>query len=80
MPYIMGSSKLVIYFHGNAEDIGLSMELLIFVRDMLKVSVINFIKSSRFMFWRWSTLATEFTRATPRQIRLLLMLKTSMIT
>ena len=37
MPYLMGSSKLLIYFHGNAEDIGLSMELLIFVRDMLKV-------------------------------------------
>ena len=38
MPYLLGSSKIVIYFHGNAEDIGLSMELLIFVRDMLKVS------------------------------------------
>lgn len=41
MPYLMGSSKLLIYFHGNAEDIGLSMELLIFVRDMLKVSFIS---------------------------------------
>lgn len=39
MPYLMGSSKLLIYFHGNAEDIGLSMELLIFMRDMLRVSV-----------------------------------------
>jgi hypothetical protein len=39
MPYLMGSSKLLIYFHGNAEDIGLSMELLIFMRDMLKVSL-----------------------------------------
>lgn len=41
MPYLMGSSKIVIYFHGNAEDIGLSMELLIFVRDMLKVSFLS---------------------------------------
>jgi hypothetical protein len=40
MPYLMGSSKILIYFHGNAEDVGLSMELLIFVRDMLKVSTV----------------------------------------
>jgi len=40
MPYLMGSSKILIYFHGNAEDVGLSMELLIFVRDMLKVHVL----------------------------------------
>ena len=29
----------MIYFHGNAEDVGLAMELLAFVKDMLKVSV-----------------------------------------
>ena len=28
MPYLMGSSKLLIYFHGNAEDIGLAFDLL----------------------------------------------------
>lgn len=38
LPYLGGSSKLLIYFHGNAEDIGLAMELLAFVKDMLKVS------------------------------------------
>jgi len=32
-----GSSKLMIYFHGNAEDIGLATELLNFMREMLKV-------------------------------------------
>ena len=38
LPYLGGSSKLLIYFHGNAEDIGLAMELLAFIKDMLKVS------------------------------------------
>ena len=38
LPYLGGSSKLLIYFHGNAEDVGLAMELLAFVKDMLKVS------------------------------------------
>ena len=40
MPYLGGSSKLMIYFHGNAEDIGLAMELLSFVKDMMKVHVL----------------------------------------
>ena len=39
LPYLGGSSKLLIYFHGNAEDVGLAMELLAFVKDMLKVSL-----------------------------------------
>jgi len=40
MPFMGGSSKLLIYFHGNAEDIGLAMELLVFLKDMLKVHVL----------------------------------------
>jgi hypothetical protein len=28
MPYDDGARKLVIYFHGNAEDIGLAFDLL----------------------------------------------------
>jgi len=39
LPYLNGSSKLLVYFHGNAEDIGLAMELLNFIKDMLKVSL-----------------------------------------
>jgi hypothetical protein len=38
LPHMTGSSKLMIYFHGNAEDIGLATELLNFMREMLKVS------------------------------------------
>ena len=38
MPYNQGSSKLMIYFHGNAEDIGLATELLDYVRALLKVN------------------------------------------
>jgi hypothetical protein len=37
LPHMSGSSKLMIYFHGNAEDIGLATELLNFMREMLKV-------------------------------------------
>jgi hypothetical protein len=38
LPYVSGSSKLLIYFHGNAEDVGLATELLNFIKEMLKVS------------------------------------------
>lgn len=40
MPYTLGSSKLLIYFHANAEDIVLSHELLDYVRALLRVNVI----------------------------------------
>ena len=36
------SSKLLIYFHGNGEDINLSFELLSTLRDHLKVSLIYY--------------------------------------
>lgn len=35
-----GSSKLLIYFHGNAEDIGLAYELMDHLRSTLLVHVI----------------------------------------
>jgi hypothetical protein len=38
LPYAQGSSKVMIYFHGNAEDIGLATELLDYVRALLRVS------------------------------------------
>ena len=40
LPYQQGSSKLMIYFHANAEDIVLSHELLDFIRVLLKVNVV----------------------------------------
>ena len=39
LPYVSGSSKILIYFHGNAEDIGLATELLNFLKDMMKVRI-----------------------------------------
>ena len=39
MPFQAGSSKILIFFHGNAEDVGLAMDLLVFIRDMLQVHV-----------------------------------------
>jgi hypothetical protein len=41
LPYAQGSSKVMIYFHGNAEDIGLATELLDYVRALLRVSAIK---------------------------------------
>jgi hypothetical protein len=38
LPHLNGSNKILIYFHGNAEDVGLATELLNFLKDMLKVS------------------------------------------
>jgi hypothetical protein len=69
MPYLMGSSKILIYFHGNAEDIGLSMELLVFIRDMLKVSNCDGLQYDRSMCLQWSIQATAFTTETQRQTR-----------
>lgn len=40
LPYSQGSSKILIYFHGNAEDIGLATELLDYVRSLLRVHVL----------------------------------------
>ena len=40
MPYTPGSSKILIYFHANAEDIVLSHELLDYLRVLLKVNVL----------------------------------------
>lgn len=40
LPNAGGSSKLLIYFHGNAEDVGLASELLDYIRTLLKVHVL----------------------------------------
>ena len=40
MPFAIGSSKIMLYFHANAEDIVLSHELLDFIRALLRVNII----------------------------------------
>ena len=40
VPYTMGSSKVIIYFHANAEDIVLANELLDYMRSLLRVNII----------------------------------------
>ena len=40
IPYTIGSSKILIYFHANAEDIVLSNELMDFMRSLLRINVI----------------------------------------
>jgi hypothetical protein len=40
LPYSGGSSKVLMYFHGNAEDIGLSYEMLDHLRAALKVNIL----------------------------------------
>ena len=44
LPYVSGSSLLMIYFHGNAEDVGLATDLLTFVKDRLCVSSFKSLK------------------------------------
>lgn len=39
MPCDTGGNKLVIYFHGNAEDIGLAFDLLTMFGDEMKMHV-----------------------------------------
>jgi hypothetical protein len=40
IPYNLGSSKMMIYFHANAEDIVLAHELLDYMRSLLRVNVV----------------------------------------
>lgn len=40
LPYQTGSSKILIYFHGNAEDVGLSYEMLDHIRSSLKINIL----------------------------------------
>lgn len=40
MPYHLGSSKILVYFHANAEDIILAKELLEHMQCFLKVNIL----------------------------------------
>ncbi|OMJ65814.1 hypothetical protein SteCoe_37582 [Stentor coeruleus] len=40
LQYLEGSSKVVIYFHGNAEDLGLSYEIIDMLRTVLHVHIL----------------------------------------
>jgi hypothetical protein len=40
LPYTKGSRKLILFFHGNAEDIGISYEMLDHLRDSLKINIL----------------------------------------
>ena len=39
-PYMHGSSKILLYFHGNAEDLGIAAHLLEHLRITLRVHVL----------------------------------------
>lgn len=40
IPYTDGSSKILIYYHANAEDIVLANELMDYMRSLLRINVI----------------------------------------
>ena len=40
LPFFGGSSKIMLFFHGNAEDLGISYEMLDHLRSQLKVNVV----------------------------------------
>ena len=40
MPYLKGSNKIILFFHGNAEDLGISYEMLDHMRSALKINVL----------------------------------------
>jgi len=40
IPFNLGSSKVILYFHANAEDTVLAHELLDYVRSLLRVNII----------------------------------------
>lgn len=41
LPYLKGSNKLILFFHGNAEDLGISYEMLDHLRTALKINVMG---------------------------------------
>ena len=41
LPFHRGSTKLLLYFHGNAEDVGLAYELMDHLRTTLMVHVLG---------------------------------------
>ena len=40
LPCRYGSHKILIYFHGNAEDIGLATDILTHIRDKMRIGVL----------------------------------------
>jgi len=40
LPYRQGSSKIIIYFHGNGVDIGISREQCLKIKDRMKAHVL----------------------------------------
>ena len=40
LPYQSGSSKIILFFHGNAEDLGISYEMLDHLRGALKINIL----------------------------------------
>lgn len=40
IPFSLGSSKVILYFHANAEDVVLAHELLDYVKQYLRVNVL----------------------------------------
>jgi len=40
LPYLDGSKKCVIFFHGNAEDMGISYEMLDHLRTALRINIL----------------------------------------
>jgi len=40
LPFFRGSTKLLIYFHGNAEDVGLAYDLLEHLKNSLMIHVL----------------------------------------
>lgn len=68
---VAATSKIVMYFHGNAEDVGLAAEMLDYIRYMMHVSYLSL--TFRFTFSLWSTQATESTTELQTQNRFWLM-------
>lgn len=40
LPFDEGANKIIVYFHGNAEDIGLAFDLLYLIGQRLQMHVI----------------------------------------
>ena len=40
LPCLKGSNKLIIFFHGNAEDLGISYEMLDHMRTALMINIL----------------------------------------
>ena len=70
MPYSSDTDKMLIFFHGNAEDIGLSYDLLTVIKNQLSVNVLAVEYPGYGIYWKQSSVlkTNQYEEASEKSI------------